>query len=88
MNDEEGIMAITVEAVYEGGVLRPVRPLPLREGETIEVVIPSLEDNPVTRSHGLIAWNRDWNELEEFLNDPDHSFGGSPEDWPERRGRP
>jgi predicted DNA-binding antitoxin AbrB/MazE fold protein len=29
----------TVQAVYEGGVLRPVHPLPLAEGETVEVTV-------------------------------------------------
>ena len=29
----------TVLAVYEGGVLRPVRPLPLNEGETVEITV-------------------------------------------------
>lgn len=32
-------MTITVRAVYEGGVLRPVQPLGLAEGETVEVTI-------------------------------------------------
>jgi predicted DNA-binding antitoxin AbrB/MazE fold protein len=29
----------TVRAVYQGGVLRPAHPLPLAEGETVEVTI-------------------------------------------------
>lgn len=32
-------MATTVEAVYEGGVLRPVEPLSLPEGARVEVII-------------------------------------------------
>lgn len=32
-------MTMTVRATYVGGVLRPVEPLPLAEGETIEVTI-------------------------------------------------
>jgi predicted DNA-binding antitoxin AbrB/MazE fold protein len=32
-------MMITIRAVYEGGVLRPVQPLVLPEGETVEVTI-------------------------------------------------
>jgi predicted DNA-binding antitoxin AbrB/MazE fold protein len=32
-------MTITVRAVYAGGVLRPVQPLALAEGETVEVTI-------------------------------------------------
>ncbi len=29
----------TVLAVYQGGVLRPVQPLPLNEGETVEIAL-------------------------------------------------
>jgi hypothetical protein len=32
-------MAITVEAVYEGGVLKPSQPLPLEEHEKVWVTI-------------------------------------------------
>jgi predicted DNA-binding antitoxin AbrB/MazE fold protein len=32
-------MTMTVRAVYEGGVLRPIEPLVLSEGETVEVTI-------------------------------------------------
>src|ERR1700674_2394740 len=32
-------MTITVRAVYEGGVLRPIEPLALSEGETVDVTI-------------------------------------------------
>jgi predicted DNA-binding antitoxin AbrB/MazE fold protein len=32
-------MSITVEAIYENGVLKPVQPLPLKDREKVEVVI-------------------------------------------------
>jgi predicted DNA-binding antitoxin AbrB/MazE fold protein len=32
-------MSMTVRAVYAGGVLRPVQPLPLAEGETVELTV-------------------------------------------------
>jgi predicted DNA-binding antitoxin AbrB/MazE fold protein len=35
----EGTAMTTVLAVYEGGVLRPAHPLPLAEGETVEVTV-------------------------------------------------
>ena len=28
-----------VEALYEGGLLRPTEPLPLRPGETVELIV-------------------------------------------------
>ncbi|MBI1915370.1 MAG: antitoxin family protein [Planctomycetes bacterium] len=32
-------MTLTIRAVYEGGVLRPLEPLTLPEGETVDVTI-------------------------------------------------
>jgi predicted DNA-binding antitoxin AbrB/MazE fold protein len=40
-------MSITIQAVYEGGVLRPVQPLPLAEGTTVEVTVADVK--PPTR---------------------------------------
>jgi predicted DNA-binding antitoxin AbrB/MazE fold protein len=34
-----GHAVTTIKAVYENGVLRPAQPLPLREGETVEVTV-------------------------------------------------
>jgi predicted DNA-binding antitoxin AbrB/MazE fold protein len=36
-------MTITVQAVYAGGVLRPLQPLTLKEGETVEVTVAQPE---------------------------------------------
>ena len=33
------MVTITVEATYEGGVLKPAQPLPIKERETVEIVI-------------------------------------------------
>jgi predicted DNA-binding antitoxin AbrB/MazE fold protein len=32
-------MALTVEAVYENGVLKPAQPLPLKEHERVQVTV-------------------------------------------------
>jgi predicted DNA-binding antitoxin AbrB/MazE fold protein len=36
-------VTITVQAVYAGGVLRPLQPLTLKEGETVEVTVARTE---------------------------------------------
>jgi len=41
-------MTMTVRAIYEGGVLRPVGPLALAEGETVEVTVARM--NPAESS--------------------------------------
>jgi predicted DNA-binding antitoxin AbrB/MazE fold protein len=39
-------MTMTVRAVYEGGVLRPVEPLVLEEGEAVDVTIATPPSDP------------------------------------------
>ena len=50
-------MAITVEAIYEDGVLKPAQPLPLKEHEKVNVTVeekqPSLVERIVTRARAL-----------------------------------
>ncbi len=57
-------MAITVEATYENGVLKPAEPLPLKEHEQVRVSIYTAADvqkslDAVRRSYGLIQWTGD-----------------------------
>jgi hypothetical protein len=33
------IMALTIEAVYEDGVLKPAQPLPLKEHEKVRITV-------------------------------------------------
>jgi predicted DNA-binding antitoxin AbrB/MazE fold protein len=42
-------MTITVEAVYENGVLKPVRPLPLNELQKVQVTVDTA--NAPSRDH-------------------------------------
>ena len=44
---------MTVEAIYENGVLRPTAPLPLKDHEKVPITIESAE-NWVKASAGLI----------------------------------
>jgi predicted DNA-binding antitoxin AbrB/MazE fold protein len=50
-------MALTVEAVYENGVLIPTQPLPLKEHEkvtvTVELTAPSLAERIAARAGAL-----------------------------------
>ncbi|QSJ17641.1 antitoxin family protein [Nostoc sp. UHCC 0702] len=41
-------MTITIEAVYEQGVLRLLQPIPLAEGTRVEVTVISTEAKPKT----------------------------------------
>ena len=50
-------MAITVEAVYENGVLKPAQPLPLEEHEKVRITVeqqqPPLAERIVARALAL-----------------------------------
>lgn len=50
-------MAITVEAVYENGVLKPAQPLPLQEHErvtvSVELARPPLAERIAARARAL-----------------------------------
>ena len=48
-------MAITVEAVYEDGVLKPAQPLPLKEHEKVQVTVKAAASR-VRQTAGLIGW--------------------------------
>lgn len=51
-------MEKTVQAVYEGGVLRPLEPVPLRERQEVTVTISDGAKAP--REHPLLASAEEW----------------------------
>ena len=67
-------MAITVEAVYEGGVLKPVEPLSmLREGEKVTLTVTV---EPKGTTAGAIDWKGRHEEFRALLEDPEERDGG------------
>jgi len=48
-------MAITVEAVYENGVLKPGQPLPLKEHEKVQITVKAAASR-VRQTAGLMGW--------------------------------
>jgi predicted DNA-binding antitoxin AbrB/MazE fold protein len=63
-------MAITVEAVYENGVLKPAQPLPLKEHETVQVTIQP-KTNWVEQTYGICGWTGDPEELRRLALHPE-----------------
>ena len=51
-------MPITVEAVYENGILKPAEPLPLKEHEKVQITIQPKSDW-VNETYGLLRWTGD-----------------------------
>ena len=70
-------MSITVEAVYENGVLKPSEPLPFKEHEKVTITI----DSGLTwaeRTAGILRWTGDPNILRRIAEDDEFSILESP----------
>ena len=63
-------MAITVDAVVENGLLRPMQPLPFKENEQVRLTIQPKE-NWVRESYGLCGWKGNTEELRRLALAPD-----------------
>jgi predicted DNA-binding antitoxin AbrB/MazE fold protein len=63
-------MSITVEAVYENGMLKLARPLPLKEREKVQVTVLR-ETSEAQETYGLMGWTGDAATLERFALDPE-----------------
>ena len=48
-------MSITVEAIYENGVLKPAQPLPFQEHEKVRITVRQAVSH-ARGSAGLIGW--------------------------------
>jgi predicted DNA-binding antitoxin AbrB/MazE fold protein len=48
-------MTMTIDAIYENGLLRPQQPLPLREHERVRITLQT-EEVRVRQTQGLIGW--------------------------------
>jgi predicted DNA-binding antitoxin AbrB/MazE fold protein len=74
MTSRDSIMTITVDATYENGVLKPAKPLPLKEHEQVKIFIETPADGQkagdvVQRSYGIIGWKGTHEELEQLLDE-------------------
>jgi predicted DNA-binding antitoxin AbrB/MazE fold protein len=74
-------MPITIQAVYEGGVLRPVQPLPFAEGETVEVTVattpaarPSVSEEEILQRLDGCKSYREWFEVTKLLPPDDGGY--------------
>jgi predicted DNA-binding antitoxin AbrB/MazE fold protein len=70
-------MALTIEAVYESGVLKPSQPLPLKEHERVQITIQSRPSN-LADLYGLMGWTGDHETLERLALDPEFLLEESP----------
>jgi predicted DNA-binding antitoxin AbrB/MazE fold protein len=71
-------MTLTVEAVYENGVLKPTQPLPLDEHQRVRLTIEPRR-NWVHETAGILKWSGSPEELQRFAEDPDLDYPLPPE---------
>ena len=63
-------MARVVGVIYENGMLKPARPLPLKEHEQVRITIQQA-DSPLLRAYGIMGWTGDAETLERIALDPE-----------------
>ena len=72
-------MTVTIEAVYESGVLKPTEPLPLREHEKVRITLePTL--TWAERTAGMMGWKGTTEQAEYFAMSHDLDFPVPEED--------
>lgn len=70
-------MNLTVQAVYEDGILKPRERLPLQEHEQVTVTIESLT-SVARQTAGMVPWTGDVETLERLVRDPEFGIMESP----------
>jgi len=63
-------VSLTIEAIYEKGVLKLARPLPLPEHVRVQVTVetPALD---IVQAHGIMGWKGGAELLERIALDPE-----------------
>jgi predicted DNA-binding antitoxin AbrB/MazE fold protein len=70
-------MPLTVEAVYENGVLKPDQPLPLPDHARVQVTV-QVQPSIARESAGLLRWRGDWETLRQLAEDDEFGILESP----------
>jgi len=65
-------MGLTIEAIYEHGVLKPCIPLSLKEQERVSITIEPVQ-SLVEQSYGMIGWNGSHETFEQILAEAEES---------------
>ena len=73
-------MALTIEATYENGVLKPVHPLPMiQEGARLWLTLHiAAEEDRVRKAYGLLGWTGDAESVRRVALDPEFDILESP----------
>ncbi len=67
-------MPLTVEAIYENGVLKPVQPLPLKEHEKVTITVaPAM--SIARQTAGMVPWTGDAETFDRVLAEAEEVEG-------------
>jgi predicted DNA-binding antitoxin AbrB/MazE fold protein len=70
-------MSLTIEAIYEDGVLKPAKPLPFKERERVTLTV-QLTVSLARQTAGMVPWTGDVETLERVTRDPEFGILESP----------
>ncbi len=62
------MMTLTVDAIYENGVLKPTEPLPFKEHEKVTVTVQATI-SLARKTAGMVPWTGDVDTLERLTRD-------------------
>jgi predicted DNA-binding antitoxin AbrB/MazE fold protein len=71
-------MSLVVDAVYENGVLKLLRPLPLGEHAKVQITVHiAAEPDRAVASYGLLGWTGDSETVQRLALDPEFGISDS-----------
>ena len=70
-------MTLSVEAIYENGVLKPIGPLPLQEHEKVQITIEP-KVSLAERTAGILQWTGDPEVLRRITEEDEFGILESP----------
>jgi predicted DNA-binding antitoxin AbrB/MazE fold protein len=66
-------MPLTIEAIYEDGVLKPMEPLPLQEHERVQITVQPRFRN-LADCYGIMGFTGTAEEADYFALDPELDY--------------
>jgi predicted DNA-binding antitoxin AbrB/MazE fold protein len=72
-------MPLTIEAIYENGVLKPTEPLPFQEHEKVQVTVHS-RVSKLADAYGIMEFQGTVEEADYFARDPELDYPPPPEE--------
>jgi predicted DNA-binding antitoxin AbrB/MazE fold protein len=66
-------MTLTIDAIYENGVLKPIQPLPLKEHEIVQITLHQ-RVSKLADAYGIMGFKGTAEEADYFALNPDLDY--------------